>query len=174
MVKVSKLLCRTLLNDTKSLATLIKSKPSTKFLCVCRRDKALNLDCVMVDRRPCLVRRSGLDPVLWKRNQFAFSIYFKIFLCYCTAKKWGEPVPPPGPPVSTPLQCRQNSRKVLFLGKLGSNEICLSANGTRTKSVCRQIGLERNLFVGKLGLNETCLSANWGFAPHQQFSLSLP
>ena len=44
--------------------------------------------------------------------------------------------------------------------KLGSNEICLSANWARTKFVCRQIGLERNLFVGKLDSNEICLSAN--------------
>ena len=40
----------------------------------------------------------------------------------------------------------------LFIGKLGSNEVCLSANWAPTKFVCRQIGLERRLFVGKLGL----------------------
>ena len=55
MVKVPKLLCRTQFNDTKSLSTLIISKPSTKSLCVCRKDKALNLDCVMVDRSQVLI-----------------------------------------------------------------------------------------------------------------------
>ena len=55
MVKVQKLLCRTLFNDTKSLATLIISNQSTKSLCVCRKDKALNLDCVMVDRSQVLI-----------------------------------------------------------------------------------------------------------------------
>ena len=49
----------------------------------------------------------------------------------------------------------------LFVGKLGSTEICMSENWARTKSVCRKIGLERNLFVGKLCSNEICLSANW-------------
>ena len=71
--------------------------------------------------------------------------------------------------------CRQLGLECnLFVGKLGTNEICLSANWVRTKSVCRQIGYERNLFVGKLGTNEICLSANWRRALHQQFSVASP
>ena len=51
------------------------------------------------------------------------------------------------------LLCRQNGlERSLFVGKLGSNEVCLSAKWVRTKSACRQNGLERSLFVGKLGL----------------------
>ena len=55
LVKVPKLLYLTLFNDTKSLATLITSKPSKKSLYVCRKDKALNLDGIMLDRSLVLI-----------------------------------------------------------------------------------------------------------------------
>ena len=55
LVKVPKLLYLTLFNDTKSLATLITSKPSIKSLCVCRKDKALNHDGVMLYRSLVLI-----------------------------------------------------------------------------------------------------------------------
>ena len=55
LVKVPKLWYLTLFNDIKSLVTLITSKPSTKSLCVCRKDKALNLDGVMLDRNHVLI-----------------------------------------------------------------------------------------------------------------------
>ena len=42
--------------------------------------------------------------------------------------------------------CRQiGLERSLFVGKLGSNEVCLSANWARTKSVCREIGFIRSL-----------------------------
>ena len=55
LVKVLTLLYLTLFNDTKSSAMLITSKPSTKSLCVCRKDKALNLGGVMLDRSLVLI-----------------------------------------------------------------------------------------------------------------------
>ena len=55
VTKVPKLLYLTIFNDTKSLATLIISKPSNKSLYVCRKDKALNLDGVMLDRSLVLI-----------------------------------------------------------------------------------------------------------------------
>ena len=69
--------------------------------------------------------------------------------------------------------CQQTGLgRSLFVGKLGSDEVCLSADWARTKSVCRQTGLKRGLFVGKLGSDEVCLSANWGCAPREQISLA--
>ena len=41
--------------------------------------------------------------------------------------------------------CQQiGLERSLFVGKLGWNEVCLSANWAGTKFVCRQIGLERS------------------------------
>ena len=60
------------------------------------------------------------------------------------------------------LICRQiGIERSLFVGKLGSSEVYLSANWDRAKFICRQIGIERSLFVGKLGSSEVYLSANW-------------
>ena len=54
-----------------------------------------------------------------------------------------------------------HSARQLCIADKTQEKSYLSADWARTKTVCRQIGLERKMFVGRLGSNENCLSVNW-------------
>ena len=67
------------------------------------------------------------------------------------------------PPIFSLSTHLPNTKSVhqCFVADTTRGKSSLSAKWARTKSVRRQIGLERSLFVGKMGSNEVCLSAKW-------------